>query len=464
MEPRTLQFICDATGGTLSGLIPTVLITGVCTDSRQIKPGDLFFALKGERFDGHRFLDEVFAKGAAAAVVETAPGNPEGRPLMIVPDVRAALGKLAARYRQDFALRTVAVGGSNGKTSTKELVAAVLSAKFKTLWSEGSFNNDIGVPLTLLRLESGHQAGVFEVGTNHPGELGPLAQMIRPEFGVITSIGREHLEFFGDLAGVAEEEGALAEFLLEQGKLFVNGDSPGLEEIARRTRAGITRLGCGAGNDWRVENWRVDENGTRFNLAGPDSNFSGEYQTNLLGRHQAVNAGFAILLGRELGLNRQEIESGLAGAQGAKMRLQARRADHFMILDDCYNANADSMAAALETLRVFPCQGKRMAILGEMGELGEASDSAHREVGEKAADAGIEALFAVGSRSAMMAGGARQGGMRRVFEAADSGAAVEMAGPLIEAGDVVLVKASRSSRFERIVEALGRLPAEAVVH
>ena len=204
---------------------------------------------------------------------------------------RAALGKLAAAYRKDFALPVICVGGSNGKTTVKELIASVLEQKLATLWSEASFNNDIGVPLTLLRLEKSHQAAVLEAGTNHPGELAPLVKMIQPKFGVITNIGREHLEFFGDVAGVAREEGWLAELLPADGKLFLNGDNEWTEKIAARTKAKVVRVGIGEKNDWRAEKIRLDKNGVTFRVTARRSEeFSGEYRINLLGRHQVANA------------------------------------------------------------------------------------------------------------------------------------------------------------------------------
>src|SRR5687767_8909612 len=210
MEPRSLKYLAEACGGELRNGSPQRLATNICTDSRKAGPGDLFFALSGDRFDAHNFLPEVAKTGVIAVVAERKKIPSDFFTTVIAVDnTREALGKLAARYREDFDLPIVAVGGSNGKTTTKELLASVLRQKFKALWSEASFNNDIGVPITLLKLNSEHEVAVLEVGTNHPGELAPLLHLIRPGLGVITSIGREHLEFFGDLAGVAKEEGNL---------------------------------------------------------------------------------------------------------------------------------------------------------------------------------------------------------------------------------------------------------------
>src|ERR1044071_5736174 len=238
MEPRSLEYIRQAVSGRLTGPA-TTLAKGVSTDSRTVGKGECFLALAGDKFDGHNFLAEVLEKGAAGVIIGEDRVPPAGLngPYITVVDTRRALGQLAARYRSDFKLPVVAVAGSNGKTTTKELIAAVLQRKFSTLWSEASFNNDIGVPLTLLKLEGHHEAAVFELGTNHPGELAPLVRMVQPEVGVITSIGREHLEFFGGLEGVAEEEGWLAELLPHSGTLFINGDSEWAPVIARRTKA-----------------------------------------------------------------------------------------------------------------------------------------------------------------------------------------------------------------------------------
>ena len=225
-----MKFIAEACAAEVRRGSVKSLVKNVCTDSRQAKPGDLYIAIKGDKFDGRDFLNEVAAKGVVAVVVPEKGKIPTPLPdcaVLVVKDTRVALGQLAAAYRKEFDLPVVAVGGSNGKTTVKELIASVLRQKLATLWSEASFNNDIGVPLTLLRLDQSHQAAVLEAGTNHPGELAPLVKMIQPKYGVITNIGREHLEFFGDAAGVADEEGRLAELLPADGRLFVNGDNPG---------------------------------------------------------------------------------------------------------------------------------------------------------------------------------------------------------------------------------------------
>jgi UDP-N-acetylmuramoyl-tripeptide--D-alanyl-D-alanine ligase len=476
VEARSLKFVTDACDAELRRGAGETLVKNVCTDSRKAQPGDLFFAIKGEHHDGHDYLNEVAAKKAVAVVIEhkKIPAELPDCAVLAVNDARAALGKFAAAYRKDFALPIVCVGGSNGKTTVKELIASALRQKLVTLWSEASFNNDIGVPLTLLRLEKTHRAAVLEAGTNHPGELAPLVKMIQPKFGVITNVGREHLEYFGDVVGVAKEEGWLAELLPADGKLFLNGDNEWTEKIAARTKARVVRVGLGEKNDWRAEKIRLDKNGVTFRVIAPQENFSGtgfqpvrtgkmpvplaefsgEYRIGLLGRHQVTNALLAIAVSEELGLGRAEIQRGLAECQPPKMRLQLWEAGGVRVLDDAYNANADSAIAALETLCDLPLQGRRVAVLGDMNELGAHSEAAHAEVGRRAAELGIGQLFAVGKMAPVMAKAARDAGLNRVIEFTDVDAAIKAVKQFLKTGDVVLLKASRASRLERIAETL----------
>jgi len=451
-----LKFVAEAAGAEIRRGAGEASVKNVCTDSRSARAGDLFIAIPGERFDGHAFVDDVAARGAVAVVVEQRkiPARLPDCAVLVVDDARAALGRLAAAYRREFDLPVIAVGGSNGKTTTKELIASVLRQKLEALWSEASFNNDIGVPMTLLRLEKKHRAAVLEAGTNHPGELAPLVKMIRPKYGVLTNIGREHLEFFGDLAGVVQEEGWLAELLPADGKLFVNGDGEGTEAIVRRTRAPVVRVGLKDGNDWRAKGIRLDKNGTTFRVEAPGAGYSGEYRINLLGRHQVANALFAIAVSEELGLGRPAARDGLAECQPPKMRLQLWEFGGVRVLDDAYNANADSTLAALETLCDLPLQGRRVAVLGDMNELGAHSEAAHAEVGRHAAKLGIGQLFAVGKMAPVTAQAARDAGLTRVMEFADVEGAMKVVKGFLKAGDVVLLKASRASRLERIAATL----------
>jgi UDP-N-acetylmuramoyl-tripeptide--D-alanyl-D-alanine ligase len=458
MEPRTLEYIAHAVQGELIGGSPTRSVARISTDSRQVEPGDLFFALVGQRHDGHTFLSGLPQGGAAAVVAERGklPPGFNACPAILAGDTRRALGRLAAAYRREFDLPVVAVGGSNGKTTTKELIASVLRQKKATLWSEASFNNDIGVPLTLLRLERAHQAAVLEAGTNHPGELAPLLKMMSPRYGVVTNIGREHLEFFHDLVGVVREEGSVAECLPPDGVLFLNGDNPWSEIIARRTRARVVQVGLERGNDCVARDVRVDDSGTAFTVDCRYAGLSGEYRINLLGRHQVTNALLALAVGAEMGLRPEQIKQGLLACAPAKMRLQMSISNPsgIRILDDSYNANADSMLAALQTLRELPCAGRRVAVLGDMAELGDCSRAAHFEVGRRAASSRLDQLFAIGRRGCQIAAAARSSGFKSVVEIDEVERAAQAVKEFARPGDVVLVKASRSMGMERITEAL----------
>lgn len=455
MEPRNLLYIAAACAGQQLTGSPETVVRRVCTDSRQAQPGDLFIALAGEKFDGHDFLAEVARREVAAVVVEKArlPVLPLGCAVIGVDHTRQALGRLAARYRADFQLPTVVVGGSNGKTTTKELIAAVLRQKLSTLWSEASFNNDIGVPLTLLKLDSHHEAAVLEIGTNHPGELTPLMAMAAPRYGVITSIGREHLEFFGDLAGVVEEEGWLAELLPRDGKLFINAETPHADEIIARTCALVVRVGLRGWCDWNATQLRLDETGVTFNVVAPRSEFCGEYRLNLLGRHQVTNALLALAVGAELGLSADELRRGLLACAPPKMRLQVWEVHGVRVLDDAYNANADSTLAALQTLADQPCRGRRIAVLGDMAELGAHGAAAHAEIGSRAAALGFQ-IIAVGLNAAVTAQAARDAGARGVNEFTDVPEAGRVLKSMLQSGDVVLLKASRATGLERVGEIL----------
>jgi UDP-N-acetylmuramoyl-tripeptide--D-alanyl-D-alanine ligase len=459
MDARSLQFIADACDGELLNGSAEVLITRVVTDSRQVQVGDLFVAIVGEKFDAHDYFVEVARKGAVAAVVARSKAGQasslaQAVGLIAVDDTRVALGKLAARYRHDFNVPVVAIAGSNGKTTTKELLASVLRQKFNTLWSEASFNNDIGVPLTLLKLDRNHRAAVIEVGTNHPGELPPLLRMVQPRFGVLTNIGREHLEFFGDLDGVAREEGWLAEFLPASGKLFINGDNDWTPEIVRRTKAAVVQVGVDEGNAWRARNVRVDEDGVRFDVESPRSEFSGEYRLRVLGRHQVPNALLALAAGTELGATPEQARRGLAECAPPRMRLQIWEANGVRVLDDSYNANADSTLAALQTLHDLPCAGRRVAVLGDMAELGSHTAEAHREIGRRSVEFGVNRLVAVGKFAHETALAAAAAGLKDVSEFADVPGAAVAVRETVKAGDVVLLKASRATGLEKIGEAL----------
>ena len=455
MEPVTLQFIAEASQGTFHPHeAGCVRVSGVCTDSRRLRAGNLFLALCGERFDGHDFLKDSGLKKASAVVVSQnrLTDVPQGIPAVSVPNTREALGHIAAAYRNRFSLPVFCVAGSNGKTTTKELLAALLETQFPTLRSQASFNNDIGVPLSLLELDGSHRAAVLEAGTNHPGELAPLVRLIAPHYGVVPQIGREHLEHFGDIDGVIAEESALGEGLPADGVLFLNGDCEAARPLASRTSARVVRTGFDAGNDWQA---RILDNGwtsTRFEVTAPEPEWCGVFEIAVPGRHMVSNAILALAAAAELRVQPEAARKALSQFSGAKQRLQWSEQRGIRWLDDTYNANADSTLAALQTLSELPCTGRRVAVLGDMAELGEHTTEAHREVGAAAYRLGIDLLVCIGHSAGHTADGAS--GLRQVLTCSDVEQAVLALRPLIQPGDCVLAKASRSSRLERLFEAL----------
>jgi UDP-N-acetylmuramoyl-tripeptide--D-alanyl-D-alanine ligase len=456
MELRSLGQIAAACGGELLHGSPSVLVPRLCTDTRHLLADDLFVALEGEHFDGHAFLKETSRRGASGVLARRSkiPADWDGCPIIAVEETRVALGRIAAAYRAAFQPAIIAVGGSNGKTTTKELLASVLRQNFQTLWSQASFNNDIGVPLTLLNLERRHQVAVLELGTNHPGELAPLVRMVQPRFGIITSIGREHLEFFGDLTGVAEEEGWLAELLPPHGRLFLNGDSPAVDSISKRTSAPVTRAGFGPGNDWRARGAEVTGMGMVFHVLAPDPRYARAFRIPLIGRHQVINALLCLAVAAEMGMTPEAVQAGFDQCDPPRMRLQLWAQGGVQVIDDSYNANTDSMNAALQTLSEFPCQGRRIAVLGDMAELGVHGLEAHEEVGRSAATLGVRQLFAVGRMASVTARAAREAGLSEVLEFADVEEAAVALKTFVKPRDVVLIKASRSTGLERIGNAL----------
>jgi UDP-N-acetylmuramoyl-tripeptide--D-alanyl-D-alanine ligase len=428
----------------------------IVTDSRAVQAGDLFVALAGERFDGHDFVADAFRKGAVAALVnrDRAVASEWTGAIVAVANTRVALGQLAEHHRRQFDLPVIAVGGSNGKTTTKEILASLLRQRFETLASPASYNNDIGVPLTLLSLERAHEVAVIEVGTNHPGELAPLVRLAAPRFGVLTGIGREHLEFFGDLKGVLAEEGGLAELLPAEGTLVLPGDGEWVEEVVARTPATVVRVGSGPTNDWRIGRMTWEGQDMLFEVETNRAALGGTYRVALAGRHQVVNAVLAMAVTAELGLSGAELHQGLSAVRPAPRRLELWAANGVQVLDDAYNANADSMVAALETLAALPCAGRRVAVLGDMAELGATCEAAHDEVGRRAAELGIDQLIAVGAMAPVMGAAARAAGLHRVMELTTPEAAAHAARRLVRKGDLVLVKASRATRLEQVSEAL----------
>jgi UDP-N-acetylmuramoyl-tripeptide--D-alanyl-D-alanine ligase len=454
MDPATLQFLADAAKGRLSGGSPDARAEGVTTDSRAVRPGWVFVALQGERHDARKFIPEAAAGGAVAVVYTPDPGLPTPAIACIeVDDARAAYGRIAAANRRLHNPDVVAVAGSNGKTSTKDMAGEMIGASLPAVKSAASHNNDVGVPASLLMIGGSTRAAVFEAGTNHPGELAPLLAMIAPRIGVLTGVGREHLEFFGGLEGVAEEEGALADCLPaadDAGVLILPDVTPFADAIIRRTRARVIRVGGTPAADWRATITGIDWGGAHFEVAAPLKPWCGAWRIPTPARHMVVNALAAMAAAAEAGADPAAAKAALASFAGSPRRLSVRNAGGVRVVDDSYNCNADSLLAALHAVAELPCAGRRVAVIGDMAELGVHADDAHAECGRAAARLGFDAVWCAGKGAAATAEAA--GSVGRIWADAETLTAGLTA--WLAPGDTVLVKASRSSRFDRIADAL----------
>ncbi|MBN1210084.1 MAG: UDP-N-acetylmuramoyl-tripeptide--D-alanyl-D-alanine ligase [Myxococcaceae bacterium] len=462
----TDEEVAKATGASRrTGFAPGTY-TGVSTDTRALTPGCLFVALQGERFDAHTFLAQARAGGAAGAVVRddrTLPPLPGSFPLYAVPDTLEALGALARFHRQRFRVPVAAVGGSNGKTTTKEMVGAILATRGPALKTEGNLNNEIGVPLTLFRLEPSHVAAVIEVGMNRPGEITRLARIVQPAAGLITVVQPEHLEGLGSLEGVAEAEGELFRELGPEAVAVVNLDDALIPEQARRSPARKLTFGRAAAADVRLA--RVERLG-REGLRATVSHQGREWPVRLhfIGEHNALNATGAFAVGLALGYSPEECARGLEAARPYARRLNVVDGlGGITVVDDCYNANPASMDAALDTLRTLvPAGARAVAVLGDMLELGPGELEEHAALGARAAGkAQLVAFF--GPRS--------EQGFKQAASLGDAAAHFTEVEALaawlkarLKAGDVVLVKGSRGMRLERVVAALTGATAPGGAH
>lgn len=447
----TIQEIITAVEGTwLNPREEAVPIGEVCTDSRKLTEGCLFLPWVGEKFDGHDFIDAALEKGAAGCLCAKVPEKLRDDKFYIqVADTRLALRALASFWRDRFEIPFVQITGSVGKTTTKEMVASVLGAKYNTLKTQGNFNNDIGTPLTLLGLEEGQEAAVIETGMNHFGEIEYLGAMVRPDIAVISNVGDAHIEFLGSREGILRAKCEILTHLKKGGLAVLNGDDALLNTV-QENGFRIIRCGQSAHCGARIEDLvdRGVEGITCTVVTGKD-----RYCLTIPapGAHMAYAASIAVAVGEELGLSREEIIRGVAAYEptGSRMRV-LRFAEDRIVLDDCYNANPQSVAAALEVLAKTECE-RKVAVLGDMGELGDLTDQAHYNMGALAAMLGIDLVIAIGPKAARIADGAEMGGTRALhFETKEE---VAIQAPL-ESGTAMLVKASHAMHFEDLVAQL----------
>ena len=392
--------------------------------------------------------------GATGALVDLnwAGSVPNNFALLRATDALQAYQTLAANYRRSLAVKVLAVTGSNGKTSTKDFAASVLARRFQITKTEGNFNNHVGLPRTILEATSEDEVAVWEIGMNHPGEIAALAKIAAPDAAIITNIGVAHIEFMGSREAIATEKGALAEAVEPQGTVILNADDPFSKGIAARTRAKVVLAGTTGGTVRAIE-IRQSADGSEFTIV--EGAHRCRAQLPVAGSHMVQNALLAVAAGRAFGLSIEECAAGLAAAPLTKARLQMKEIGGVQFLDDSYNANTDSMKAALRTLVELDTEGKRIAVLGEMRELGAESERGHREVGEAAATLGVDQLITIGDAAELIAEGARTAGLDKVSSARSTAEAAKLLGEIAEPGDLVLIKGSRAARTEEVIEQFG---------
>ena len=448
MKEFTLQQLAGWCGGTVAPEEENIQVTGIQFDSRKVKPGDLFVALRGEQADGHAYLPNAKENGAAAALVSTKSAE---LPCIVVEDPLRACGQIAKNYRQTLEAKVIGITGSVGKTTTKEMVACALSGDFRVSKNEGNFNNDIGLPVTVMQTPADAQILVAEMGTNHPGEMAYLSTIAQPDLAVITNIGIAHIEYLGSREGILKEKLQILSSAKKDAVCFLNGDEPLLWNIRgegthKKFYFGVDNPAC----DIIASGIQEMEDGMRFHVSGLRQEF--ELFVPALGRHMVYNALAAASVALYLGVKPETIQNELSNFQNTGMRQKIYEKNGMTIIEDCYNAGPESTEAALGVLASIKTSGKRIAVLGDMLELGNRSSAEHYRIGRIAAQ-DADMLFAFGAHSVRTVTGAITGGMppkhAEHFDTREDLARVlkMRAGE----GDVILFKGSRGMKMEQIL-------------
>lgn len=461
MKRISFEQISNAVEGTFINreLLGKKYINQVTIDSRQVQKNDLYIPIIGERFDGHDFIKEAITAGAICVFSRSIEEVPQDVPAIIVEDTKKALGRLAAFYRQQFTIPFIGITGSVGKTSTKEMLASILGTKFKVHKTDGNYNNDIGLPLSILSLEPEAEVAVIELGMNHFGEIDYLADILKPEIGMITNIGVSHIEFLGSQEGILKAKTEMLPHIQQEGLIVVNGDDTYLKSIKPQYGRRVKTYGYGEGNDCCVVNYQVLGKGRQKMTVATDR---GIYimTVDYPGEHILLNALGGILIGEHLGIEKENIIKGILQYEPAKMRLNEYKiGEQLRIIDDAYNASVDSVSGALKTLNALKETNERsVAILGSMFEMGSYSKKGHEQVGHQVIKSKPDVCILIGKEAKWTFDVIR----RFETEAINTHyyESVEAFLPLIEdhimEHDIVLLKASRGMAFERIREALIR--------
>lgn len=444
----TIKEILESTGARLIKGDTNSRISGVSVDSRTIKPNELFVAIRGRRFDGHSFIPQARRRGAGAILFSQAFKGSSSIPLIGVKNTIRALGALACYYRMRFKIPVVAITGSNGKTTTKEMLTGILGRRFNVLRNPGTQNNQIGVSLAILSLRQRHNLAVIEIGANHRGEIDRLSWIIKPAVGIITNIGASHLEFFKTLKGVFEAKLELIGNLAKNGKLVINKDDRFLSQLNSSNLRTLT-FGFNQSSNFYGQIIKRTEKETIFLL-----NRRHRIVLKTLGRHNVYNALASIAVARSFGISYNEIKKALALFEALPMRMQMLDINNIKIINDCYNSNPGSLGCALDFLRDCSNQRKKVVVCGDMMELGRQAEKLHSNIGKRIAKGKIDFLITVGALSRNVARGAYSAGMSqnsiRAFR--NTPEAARFLRGLIGPGDIVLIKGSRAMQMEDVVK------------
>jgi UDP-N-acetylmuramoyl-tripeptide--D-alanyl-D-alanine ligase len=449
MDPVSLTDLAAATRAETAGLaVDAITVRQVCIDSRKVQPGDLFWALCGKKHDGHHFVAEALRRGAVASVVERASAVNFTSPLVVVGDTLAALGEFARWYRHQREAMVIGVTGSVGKTTTREMLHAVLSVRHTGRRSQRNFNNEIGLPLSLLDLAATDEFGVFEMGAARVGEIRQLCEIACPEVGVITRIGKAHLETFGSLEAIYEAKGELLDALPAHGFAVVAGDDEAMRIRAARALCPVIFVGEKPGNHVRAVDVTFETGRLKFSIDRR------KYELAVPARHYLTAALCAFGVAREIGMEPGAIAEGFNRFVGEPGRCMVEQTGSCTVIDDTYNANPLSMQAACLCLGDWPGAGHKLLVVGDMLELGAETRSSHRDLGVTVASARVDRLLAFGEYAGHVTEGALHAGMRPhlVAECHELDALLTVLDCWLEPGDVVLVKGSRGMRMERVVQ------------
>jgi UDP-N-acetylmuramoyl-tripeptide--D-alanyl-D-alanine ligase len=457
MAKFTLDEIVSSVKGKVLEKVKTEF-SDIVTDTRKLAEGVLFVALKGERFNGETFAKEAIEKGAAGVLVSSDYEYAEslgGTVIKAEGDTQTAYQQIAAFWRRKFAIPVITITGSNGKTTTKDLTASVLGAKFNVLKTQANFNNEIGLPLTLLNMQESHDVAVVEIGMRGLGQIAALAPVAGPNIGIVTNVGETHMELLGSMENIAKAKGELVEAIPSGGTVILNNDNPYVAKMAEKCQPDVKVITFGIEADADIKASDIENLGreTKFKCTLSKNGEAKEFVLPMAGRHNVYNSLAAIAAGVVLGLSYEEIAKGLGQLEMSKMRFEYKQVGEYTVINDAYNASPMSMEAALNTIGEV-ATGRTVAVLGDMLELGENEVELHRNVGRKVPSSGISLLIAYGKLGKHIAEGAREKGMTEVLEALSHEEAAELLHKNLKSGDTILFKASRGMKLEKIIDLL----------